>query len=138
MSFSASHDQLTPPLDFGEKSDGASVAGLASSKPKSKFSTLDRFEAESGSKWAGCREWAERNPAFMERFERLACEYAVKGRHFSMRLVFERCRYECGADNGRELFKCPNDYLPMLSRWVCERHPEVARLTSRRRSRADD
>jgi len=138
MLSSSRHDAPVPPFQLAGTNDGTSTYSPTTSKAKPDYSVLDTFEAESGSKWAGCREWAEHNPAFMERFERLACEYAAKGRHFSMRLVFERCRYEVGADNGRELFKCPNDYLPMLSRWVCERHPQVAKLTSRRRSSVDD
>lgn len=126
-----------PPRDFGELRSGAgsNAEGQALALD---FSSLDEYERESRSKWLGCRQWAESNPEFMRRFEALALDYAAKGRHFSMRLVWERARYEFCASNGKNLFRMPNDYLPILSRWVCERHPRVAELTSRRRSRFDD
>ncbi len=66
--------------------------------------------------------WMIENPSVMALFERFALEMAGRGRHFGMRLIAERCRWEC-AFNYSTTFKINDHYTPYIARELVRRHP---------------
>lgn len=123
---------LAPPSQLAGTGGGASVAGLTKRESKPDFT---RYECESKAKTGGFDDFVKANPACVAWIENRFLWYAAQGRHFSFALIWEEARYHACANNGRNLWRMPNDYRAPMLRYLCDKHPQAAKLTSRRRSR---
>ena len=94
-----------PPRDFGELRSGAGMSMAANSRRDEFIS----YEQNSNASTAGFDIWAAHNPAAVAWIENRFLWYAAQGRHFSFALIWEECRYHRCAENGRNLWKMPND-----------------------------
>lgn len=68
------------------------------------------------------REWMQENPGVMALFERFALEMASKRKHFGMRLIAERVRWEVAFTYNTE-FKINDHFTPYIARELVRRHP---------------
>ncbi len=89
--------------------------------------TIDMWEApETGNLRRNAERWIEDHPEVMDLFERFALELAAQGRHFGMKLIAERVRWETFFKYGDDdYWKVNNNYTAYIARRLASRHPTL-------------
>jgi hypothetical protein len=92
--------------------------------------TLDLFATGRKDPVHAAREWIADNPAGWHMFLGFARELVAQGRHFSVKMIAERVRYECRLTGTP--YKLDNRVVSSLARFVIEELPEAADLIETR------
>lgn len=81
--------------------------------------------------------WIQRNPSVMSSLERYALEMAALKRHFGMKLIVERARYQTAFQADGQ-WKLNNSYTAYVARELVRRHPHLANYLTFRRTKYEE
>ncbi len=79
--------------------------------------------------------WIDTNPEIYGLFRKFAFQALKTGRHFGMKALAERVRWECNVEWGGS-FKVNNNFVTYIGRRLIREYPELKPLIETRKTRS--
>jgi hypothetical protein len=83
--------------------------------------------------------WVEEYPQVYALFEKFALQLAERKRHFGMKQIAERVRFEVALtwEKDEDGFRVNNNYISYIGRMIAEKHPQIKEFVEFRRAQGD-